>query len=192
MTLYILIFLLFPTKSVSICEVFKQQDFWLSASRESRVCRWMPTVIKSAKDNGLEPSLLAAMITVESGWNHKVVSRADACGLTQVIPRYTGKITRKYTCDQLKNPYTSIKAGAKILRWWIDFHKGDISRGLCSYNAGFRCSYVRNKKGRIIKRPNKHGMRYSKKVLRQKQKIERVYNEMKREPKATYMPSSQR
>ena len=159
-----------PAVSVDICDVFKRQDFWISPSREKSICQWMPTVIKSAEENNLEPTLLAALITVESGWRHKIVSSANACGLTQVIPKYTGKITRKYTCKQLKNPYASIPAGAKILKWWIDYHKGDVSRGLCGYAAGFRCAG---------KKPLKAGMRYSKKVLSQKQKIERIYNDMK-------------
>ena len=169
----IVILLMQSHVSPDICNVFKQQDFWLSNKQEARVCKLMPTVIKQANKNKLEPTLLAALITVESGWRPKIVSHADACGLTQVIPKYTGKITRKYTCDQLKNPYTSIRAGAKILKWWIDYHNGDVSRGLCGYAAGFRCSG---------KKPLKAGMRYSKKVLSQKQKIEHLYNDMKRDP----------
>ena len=167
--------------SPEMCEVFKGQDFWLSKSTERNVCKWMPTVIKQARKNKIDPVLLSALITVESGWRHNIVSSADACGLTQVIPKWTGGITRKYTCEQLKDPYTSITAGAKILKWWIDHHDGDIARGLCGYSSGFRC------KG---KKPLHAGMNYSKKVLSQKQKIERLYNNMKYD--LDYMPSSQR
>lgn len=174
--LSIILVLLMQTQiNPDVCNVFKQRDFWLSNKTEARVCRLMPTVIKEANKNNLEPILLAALITVESGWRPKIVSSKDACGLTQVIPKYTGNITRKYTCDQLKNPYTSIRAGAKILKWWIDYHNGDISRGLCGYAAGFRCG---KKKGT---KPLKAGMRYSKKVLSQKQKIEDLYNNLKRD-----------
>ncbi len=183
MTLY-LIFLLLSSTSPDVCEVFKDKDFWLSPSKEKKVCRWMPEVIESSDRHDISPTLFAALITIESGWNHKVVSSANACGLTQVIPRYTGTITKKYTCEQLKNPRTSIRAGTKILRWWIDWHTKNqpeikytdseiLERALCSYNAGYRCGPNR--------RPIRAGMRYAKKVLTQKQNIERIYNELKRE-----------
>ena len=163
------------------CDIFKKQDYWMSKSRESLTCSMMPVVNEQAKEHNLDPDLILALINVESNWNHKVVSSANACGLTQVIPKYTGKITKKYTCEQLKEPRTSIKAGAKILRWWIDWHTENqakagytelevLTRALCSYNAGFRCGPKR--------RPIRGGMRYAKKVLSQKQKIKRDYNEL--------------
>lgn len=122
-----------------------------------------------------------SMIFVESGWKKTAVSKANACGLTQVLPRYTGKITKKFTCDQLKDPKVSIMVGARTLRWWIDYHKNSltekqkaemspggfkkyyITRGLCGYNAGFRCSG---------KKPNSNGIRYANKVLRLKKRLE--------------------
>ena len=48
------------------------------------------------------------------------------------------------------------------MSWCIKYHDGDISRALCGYNAGFRCGHV-SKPG---VKPNKHGMRYAKKVLK--------------------------
>lgn len=154
-----------------LCIVFSSQAFYLSDYRKKTVCKNSSTVVQESKKNNLDPFLLAALIYTESGWKKTAVSYAGACGLTQVLPKYTGQITKKYTCNQLKNPRDSIKAGAKILRWWIDYHKGNIKQGLCGYNAGFRCSYKKNKKGKIVKRPNKHGMRYAKKVLRIKGQI---------------------
>jgi len=134
-------------------------DFYLTQSRKALACKVSPQIIEDSKANELEPTLILALITVESGWNKSVVSHAGACGLTQVVPRYTGKITRKYKCNELKQPKHSIRAGTKILRWWINHHKGDIARGLCAYNAGYRCGG---------KKPNRSGMRYARKVLKYK------------------------
>ncbi len=149
-----------------ICLVFSSgpPDFWLSDYRQKLICQQASTVITEATKNGIEPSLMLSLITIESNWKRTAVSHAGACGLTQVIPKYTGRIVRKYTCDQLKKPKTAIAAGSKILRWWIDYHNGDITRGLCSYNAGFRC-------GKERKTPSKGGMRYAKKVLNMQKKI---------------------
>lgn len=155
-----------------VCKVFEQKDFWLSKSAERNICKWMPTIIEEASKNDLDPILLTALVTVESGWRPTVVSTANACGLTQVIPKYTGgHIIKKHTCEQLKNPYVSIAAGAKILKWWINYHDGNTARALCGYSSGFRCKGLK---------PLLAGMRYSKKVLSQKQKIEDLYNNMKR------------
>ncbi len=133
----------------------------------------MPQIVESSELHNIEPEVMIGLIFVESSFHRKAVSKANACGLTQVIPKYTSgpALRKKLTCEQLKNPKTSIKAGTKILSWWIKYHNGDLERALCSYNAGFRCSYKKNKKGKIVKRPNKYGMRYAKKVLKFSKKI---------------------
>jgi len=139
----------------------------MSNYKNKKACDYMPQIVKSAEKYKIEPELLVSLIFVESSFKRKAVSKAGACGLTQVIPKYTGgpALKKKLTCDQLKNPRTSIKSGSKILAWWIKYHNGNLERALCSYNAGFRCSYKKNRKGKIVKRPSKHGMRYARKVL---------------------------
>lgn len=143
---------------VSLC--LSVSIFGMSDYRNKKACQYMPDIVSAAEKNNIDPNILVSLIFVESSFLKKVVSHAGACGLTQVIPKYTGGLwsgNKKYTCDQLKNPKTSIRVGAKILSWWIKYHKGDIERALCGYNAGFRC------KG---EKPIKGGMRYAKKVLR--------------------------
>ena len=154
----------------SLCSVFSSGDFWLSEYRKKTVCSSEKYLEIAERENGIKKSLMAALIYVESGWKKTIVSSAGACGLTQVIPKYTGgpAIRKKYTCDQLKIPKNSILAGSKILSWWIDYHDGNLERALCGYNAGFRCGHI--KKPKI--RPNKYGMRYARKVLRIQKKIE--------------------
>ena len=137
----------------------------MSDYRNKKACKYIPEIISSASKHNIEPEILISLIFVESSFHRKAVSHAGACGLTQVMPKYTGKITRKYTCEQLKNPKTSIRAGAKILSWWIKYHDNDLKKALCSYNAGFRCG--KNKKRKI----SKHGMKYAEKVLRKSKLI---------------------
>lgn len=164
------------------CLFFSSPSFYLSKQRKKTVCKHSKVVVQESNKNNIDPYMLAALIYVESGWKKTAVSKANACGLTQVLPRYTGGIAikKKYTCEQLKNPKTSISAGATILKWWINYHKGKITqkqknkmslediekysltRGLCGYNAGFRCGG---------KKPNKAGMRYARKVLKIKNRI---------------------
>ena len=145
------------------------QVLGMSDYREKKACDYMPQIIKSSKIHDIKPEIIVALIFVESSFNRKSVSRMNACGLTQVIPKYTGRITKAYSCSQLKNPKTSIKAGTKILRWWIDYHGGNVKRALCSYNAGFRCS---------SKRPSRGGMKYAKKVLEKSRLLEAKKNQL--------------
>jgi len=162
----------------------------LGKKSRKRACRWEPTLQKAAKKYRLDPDLLGALIIVESAWLPWVVSSANACGLTQVIPKWTGGPAsgrRKWTCKQLKRPSISIPVGARILRWWLDYHTQKIEssekkkrvnkkktkplstsekksvalrEALCGYNAGFRgCKRA--------------GARYAKKVLKLQRLLKR-------------------
>ena len=111
--------------------------------RVSIACKVAPVVIKHASANGIDPLVAAGLIYAESGWKADAVSRAKACGLTQVIGRYVGK-----TCAQLKRPETAIEEGMRILAYWKAYTKKRKSRrlknhlaeALTCYNAGYACS----------------------------------------------------
>ena len=125
-----------------ICLLFSEH-FELSNYQQSNICYLEHSIRTEAIKNDIEPELLASLIFVESSFYPNVVSSADACGLTQVIPKWTGGPETKgvkYTCQQLKDPETSIKVGAQILSYNIKVYgKGNEDKGLCVYNAGTRC-----------------------------------------------------
>jgi soluble lytic murein transglycosylase-like protein len=122
--------------------------------RAKYACTHTKQVVKECKKHKLDPIVFVSLISVESNWRPHVVSYANACGLTQVIPKWS----RGWTCKQLKNPKTSIKVGSRILGYWLHkYAKGNYYTALCGYNAGFRC------KG---KNPIKHGKQYAKKVMK--------------------------
>ena len=157
---------------VALCAAFTDPSFFMSKSKASRTCDLMPVVISEAKKNDIDPFLLIGLISTESSWDPSVVSSANACGLTQVVPRFTGGPTTggvKYTCSELKDPDTSIRVGAQTLSWWINqYGNGEVSTGLCGYFSGFRCK----------PKLNKHGEAYYKKVLEQKQKVLVIYSKL--------------
>lgn len=140
------------------------------------VCKYADHVVEQSEKNKVEPTLLVALIAVESNWKPHVVSYAGACGLTQVMPQYTKKYSnrdRKLTCDELKDPVTSIRVGSEMLNYWLySYGKGRYNVGLCGYNAGFRC------KGDS---PNPSGIRYAKKVLKYKRILDRKIKRVKDE-----------
>lgn len=142
---------------LSLCTIFPQV-YQLTNYQKKSICKYEEHIYREAELNGIEPELLASLIFVESAFYKHVVSSANACGLTQVIPKYTGsKETgwRKYTCKQLKNPKTSISVGAQVLRYMIDHYAGgNVDKGLCVYNAGMKCARSKNlyKKSRYVKK----------------------------------------
>lgn len=117
--------------------------FPMSSTQHRNLCKWEADIIRESNDNNIAPELLASLIYVESAYWPSSVSYANACGLTQVVPKWTGgKETRgiKYSCEQLKNPRTAIKVGARILSYNIRVYaKGNTDNGLCFYNAGSKC-----------------------------------------------------
>lgn len=126
----------------SICVLF-QQNFTLTDYQQKNICSYEKVIRAQAAKNNIEPELLAAVIFVESSFYPNVVSSANACGLTQVVPKWTGGPETKrikYTCRELKDPKTSIKVGAQILSYSIRVYgKGNEDKGLCVYNAGIKC-----------------------------------------------------
>jgi len=144
-----------------LCAAIMASASVFSASGKDRACHFSNHVVKYSKQYKIDPYLLTALIQVESNWKPHVVSHAGACGLTQVIPKYS----RGYTCKQLKDPITSIRVGARIFSYWYyKYAKRNKTIALCGYNAGFRC------KGTS---PNKYGLTYAKKVVT-------MYNRLKR------------
>jgi len=131
-------------------------------------CAQLATIYDAAGANDIEPALIIAVIHHESRFKPRVVSKANACGLMQVVPRWTGsKKTKvpKLTCKELKDPATNIKYGTLTLKHWINsYGRGSVRIGLCGYNAGYRC------KGDS---PSPTGSRYSRVVLRTAKKIKR-------------------
>ena len=126
----------------SICLLF-QEHFELNKYQQANVCSIEHTIRVEASKNNIKPELLAAVVFVESSFYPRVTSSAGACGLTQVIPKWTGGPETKgikYTCQQLKDPETSIRVGAQILSYNIRVYgKGNENKGLCFYNAGTKC-----------------------------------------------------
>ncbi len=89
---------------------------------------------------GLDPSLVAALICQESTFNAGALSPAGARGLMQVMPR-TGRVLARalglpFRQQQLYNPDYSLALGTRYLREMIDRFGGRTECALAAYNAG--------------------------------------------------------
>lgn len=109
----------------------------LSMPRAEYACRHMEYLVEHAEKHELDPEIVVALIHRESRWKPWAESKAGACGLTQVLPKYT---KQKVSCSSLKKPRKSIRIGAETLASWVyEYGGGDYKKGLCGYNGGYKC-----------------------------------------------------
>jgi soluble lytic murein transglycosylase-like protein len=81
---------------------------------------------------GLESALLHAVISVESRYNPKAVSRKGAAGLMQLMPQ----TAKRYGVGDAFDPRQNLKGGAQYLRDLLRRFDHNLSLALAAYNAG--------------------------------------------------------
>jgi len=96
---------------------------------------------RAARDEGIEPFLLAGLIRQESEFNPQALSHANAYGLTQVRPVTGKQFARKAGFDKFSNrmlfqPAPNLRIGAAIFRGMLDQNGGKVEQTLAAYNAG--------------------------------------------------------
>jgi soluble lytic murein transglycosylase len=91
--------------------------------------------------NGLDPYLVASLIRQESEFNALAISRANAVGLMQLLPK-TGKTVAKqvklkgYSAPQLYTPAVNLQLGTRYFKDMVDKYNGQFEYALAAYNAG--------------------------------------------------------
>ncbi|NJB66905.1 soluble lytic murein transglycosylase-like protein [Desulfobaculum xiamenense] len=91
----------------------------------------MRVVRRMSRRHGVDPSLVAAVIEVESNFEPDAISHKGAQGLMQIMP-HTG---RDLGLDKPFDMEDNIEAGVKYLKMQID-RFGDKALALAAYNAG--------------------------------------------------------
>ena len=95
-----------------------------------------PTLWHEATAQNIDPYLAAAVAWKESRFSTTAHSTTGDCGVMQVNARWS-----KYTCTQLQNKRTGIKAGVQALLYWKKRfeNRKPRHRWLCHYNSGNKC-----------------------------------------------------
>ncbi len=94
---------------------------------------WMMKYVDaSARNHGLSPALVRAVLKAESNGRRKAVSRKGALGVMQLMPFTSARFNVKDWDDPIHN----IEGGVKYLRELLDQFQGNIVYAVAAYNAG--------------------------------------------------------
>lgn len=88
---------------------------------------------KEARLAGLPPSLVLALIQVESAFKADAVSSAGAVGLMQIMPFWVEELG--LPMDDLTEPNRNLRYGCTILAHYLAVEQGDFTRALARYNG---------------------------------------------------------
>ena len=96
---------------------------------------------QQARDKGLDPALIAAVIYAESRFRDGQTSAAGAEGLMQITPATAQMIARKsggvsFTVRDLGTPQVNIAYGSWYLRYLMGRYAGNETFALAAYNGG--------------------------------------------------------
>lgn len=104
---------------------------WLARQHDRRT-KYDSIIERYAAQYDVDPTLVRAVIQVESDFNPRTVSHKGARGLMQLIP---GTAKRFHVSDSF-NPEQNIAGGIRYLAYLQRLFNGDLTRILAGYNAG--------------------------------------------------------
>ena len=89
-------------------------------------------IASTARSEGLDALLFAALVEAESGFQPEAVSPVGAVGLAQVLP----STVELYGGGDPFDPARNLEVGARHFRILLDLFEGDLALALAGYNAG--------------------------------------------------------
>lgn len=110
-------------------------------ARPARLYPYQALIDRHARDFGLDPPLVAAVIDNESGFDPRKRSPDGAVGLMQVMPE-TGRLAARalgiedYDDADLWDPDVNVRVGCWYLGTLLERFDGDLVAALAAYNAG--------------------------------------------------------
>ena len=101
-------------------------------SRDAVPASYVNIINNACSRFGVDPSLVHAIVKVESDFNPFAISRKGAMGLMQLMPQTATTMNVRNTFS----PDENVEGGVKYLRYLLDRYEGNISLALAAYNAG--------------------------------------------------------
>ncbi len=93
-----------------------------------------------AKERGLDPNLVRALILQESYYNPEARSRVGATGLMQLMlptaKEHASRLRIPFVTSRLENPAVNVRLGTYHLKMLVNLFGGNTYLAVASYNAG--------------------------------------------------------
>ena len=89
-------------------------------------------ILTKARQLGLEPALMKAIVHIESAFNPDAISPKGASGLMQLMPA----TAQRYGVTDRFNPVQSLEGGGRYMRDLLMLFNHDTRLALAAYNAG--------------------------------------------------------
>lgn len=109
--------------------------------RQTYALKYKDEILTHAREYGLDPYLVAAMIHCESGNRSDVVSYKGAVGLMQIMPDTGEWIADKlavedFDVSMLYEPSVNVRMGCWYLAYLTNRFSGNMVNAIAAYNAG--------------------------------------------------------
>ena len=91
-----------------------------------------PVIEEIARTYALEGALIHAVVSVESAYNARAISKKGAAGLMQLMP----ETAQRYGVTDRFDPVQNLHGGARYLSHLLKMFGGNMSLALAAYNAG--------------------------------------------------------
>ena len=114
-----------------LASIEPEEVFGDSAQREPEV-PYSSQIQNAARTYGLDPALISSVISVESNFNSRAVSKKSALGLMQLLPETAARMAVPNAFDPAQN----INGGTRYLRQLLDRYDQNLPLALAAYNAG--------------------------------------------------------
>lgn len=121
--------------------------FSLDKEEKIQILQW---VHRESHRNSLSPSLVLAVIQVESSFDRYAVSRSGAQGLMQVMSFWKAELGRND--DNLIDTKTNLRYGTTILSYYLERANGNTTEALARYNGSYPNTWYAERVYRALER----------------------------------------
>ena len=119
-------------RAVEIVSIEPEEYFPLRAAEAPATTPFGQLIRAAAQKHGVDAELISSVITAESAFNPRAISRKQARGLMQLMPATASQLAVSDAFDPAQN----VDAGTRYLKLLLEKYGQDLTLALAAYNAG--------------------------------------------------------
>jgi len=119
-------------RAEDIVSIEPEEYFPIRAAEAPATTPFAQLIRAAAQKHGVDEELISSVITAESAFNPRAVSRKRARGLMQLMPATASQLAVSDVFDPAQN----VDAGTRYLKLLMERYGQDLTLALAAYNAG--------------------------------------------------------